>query len=297
MKLLHIGLGKCGSTFLQKEIFPEIEKKININYLRFFNNDFFKIKKSEIKYGEFEKSNNIEKLLPNDFILSNEGLFSRHWEFSRIHKNFQFIKDNFSPDTVILIIIRNPYDLLNSIYCHSIQTMNIVKPENFFYIDEKEIKIREKGKFNLYNFDYPKLISLYKGYFKKVVVVKYENLQNLQYLKDIFNLDNEFLNELNTKINIFHNKTISKFGINFILFLNNFFDVKKSQIFIRKLIKPSDNKIMNIKNKIFFQFLLREFFQNKFDRFIPYSKYRIKKEYIPIDIDNEIKKYNLLQVK
>ena len=39
--------------------------------------------------------------------------------------------------------------------------MNIVKPENFFYIDEKEIKIREKGKFNLYNFDYPKLISLY----------------------------------------------------------------------------------------------------------------------------------------
>ena len=65
MKLLHIGLGKCGSTFLQKEIFPEIEKKININFIRFYNNDFFDIKKKEIKYGEFEKSKNIEKLLPN----------------------------------------------------------------------------------------------------------------------------------------------------------------------------------------------------------------------------------------
>ena len=294
MKLLHIGLGKCGSTFLQKEIFPEIEKKINTNYIRFFNNDFFNIKKTEINYGEFEKSKNIEKSLPDNFIISNEGLFSRQWEFSRIQKNFQYIKDNFSSDTVILIIIRNPYDLLNSIYCHSIQTMKIVKPENFFYIDDKEIKIRVKDKFNLYNFDYSKLISLYQGYFKKVVVVKYENLQKLQYLKDIFNLDNEFIDDLKKKINIFHNKTISKSGINFILFLNNFFDVKKSQIFIRKLIKPTDNKIMNIKNKILFQFLLREFFQNKFDRFLPYSKYRIKKKYIPIDIDSEIKKYNLL---
>tara|TARA_B100000989_G_scaffold171351_1_gene128367 strand:- start:1964 stop:2848 length:885 start_codon:yes stop_codon:yes gene_type:complete len=294
MKLLHIGLGKCGSTFLQKEIFPEIEKKININFIRFYNNDFFNIKKKEIMYGEFEKSKNIERLLPNNFIISNEGLFSRLWEFSRIQKNFQYIKDNFSYDTVILIIIRNPYDLLNSIYCHSVQNMRIVKPENFFYVDEKETKIRVKDKFNLYNFDYTKLITLYKSYFKKVVVVKYENLQNLQFLKDIFNLDNEFINDLKKKKDIFHNKTISKSGINFILFLNNFFDVKKSQILIRKFIKPTDNRIMNIKNKILFQFLLREFFQNKFDKFLPYSKYKIKKKYIPIDIDSEIKKYYLL---
>ena len=30
-KLLHIGLPKCGSTFLQKEIFPEISKELNIS--------------------------------------------------------------------------------------------------------------------------------------------------------------------------------------------------------------------------------------------------------------------------
>ena len=294
MKLLHIGLGKCGSTFLQKEIFPEVEKKINTNYISFFKNDFFNIKKTEINYCEFENSKNIESLLPNNFIISNEGLFSKDWEFSRIEKNFKYIKDNFSYDTVILIIIRNPYDLLNSIYCQSIQTMRIVKPNKFFYIDEKEIKIRVKDKFNLYNFDYSKLISLYKSYFEKVVVVKYENLQNLQFLKDIFNLEDEFINELKKKTDIFHNKTISKFGINFILFLNNFFDVEKSQKSITKFIKPTNNIIMKIKNKILFQFLLREFFQYKFDRFLPYTKYKISKNHIPIDINSEIKKYNLL---
>tara|TARA_A100001011_G_scaffold338805_1_gene369858 strand:+ start:11548 stop:12441 length:894 start_codon:yes stop_codon:yes gene_type:complete len=297
MKLLHIGLGKCGSTFLQNEIFPKLEKKINTNYIHFWNNNFFKIKDTEIKYSAFENFTNIENLLPKNFIISNENLFSKRWEFSRIEKNFECIKNNFSYDTVILIIMRNPYDLLNSIYCQSIHNMKIVKPENFFYIDDKEMDVRVNNRFNLHNFDYSKLISLYKSYFKKVVVVKYENFQNLSFLKDIFSLDDEYIQELKKNTNKYYNKSISKSGINFILFLNNFFDVNKFQIFIRKFIKPTKNKIMNIKNKILFQFLLREFFQYKFDRFLPYSKYRIKKKYIPIDIDGEIKRYNLLQIK
>ena len=32
-KLLHIGLPKCGTTFLRNEIFPEIEKKMKIEHL------------------------------------------------------------------------------------------------------------------------------------------------------------------------------------------------------------------------------------------------------------------------
>ena len=291
-KLLHIGLGKCGSTFLQKEIFPRLEKKINTNYINVAKNDFFNIK--GYKTCLFENFQNIENLLPNDFIISNESLFSNFWEFSRIEKNFECIKDNFSNDTVILIVIRNPYDLLNSIYCHSILTMNIAKPENFFYIDDKEINIK-MNKFNLHNFDYSKLISLYKSYFKKVVVVKYENLQNLDFLKNIFNLDDEYLQNLKKNTTKIHNKSISKFGINFILFLNNFFDVKKNQQFIRKFLKKNpDSIIVKIKNSILGLFLLKNFFQSKFDRIVPYKKYYINRKSIPLDIEKEISKYNKL---
>jgi hypothetical protein len=233
-KLLHIGLGKCASSFLQQEIFPELEKKINTNYIDIYKNDFFNIKITEVKYSIFENFKNIENLLPNDFIISHEALFSKGWEFSRIEKSFEHIRDNFSNDTVILIIIRNPYDLLNSIYCQSIHQMNVVKPDKYFYIDDKEINIRVNNRFNLHNFNYSKLISLYKSYFKKVVVVKYENFQNLNFLKDIFNLDDEYLQELKKDISKYYNKSISKFGINFILFLNKFFDVSKSQKFIKK---------------------------------------------------------------
>jgi len=173
--------------------------------------------------------------------------------------------------------------------------MRLIRPKDFFYIDEKELNIRVKGRFNLYNFDYSKLISLYKSYFKKVVVVKYENLQNLYFLKDIFNLDDEFMNELKKKTGKFYNRSISKFGINFILFLNNFFNVNKSQKFISKFINPSNNIFFKIKNKILSQFLLRQLFQNKIDKLLPYKKYYINRKFIYLDIDSEIRKYNLLK--
>lgn len=293
-KLLHIGLGKCGSTFLQKKIFPKIAEKIGINYINAKDNIYFRFKK-KIKIHIFENFKNLEKKLPNEFILSKEGIFSTEWEFSRIEKSFNYVKENFSSDTVILIVIRNPYNLLNSIYCQSIRQMRIVKPENFFYVNKDEINIRVNNKFNLYNFDYSKIISLYKNYFKKVIVVKYENLNDFNFLKAIFDLDDNFIKELKKDNDILLNRTISKLGIDIILFLNNFFNVQKNQEFIRSQIKPSNKIIGKIKNFVLAQFLLDEFFQKKFDKIVPYKKYYIKKNYIPIDIDNEIRKYDLLK--
>ena len=294
-KLLHIGLGKCGSTFLQKEIFPKLEKKVNTTYIGNLY-DFFNIDTTKIKHSFLENFKNIENLLPNEFIISNERLFSQQWEFFILEKNFEYIKDNFSNDTVILIIIRNPYDLLNSIYCQSIHNFRLVNPDKFFYIDDKEMNIRANNRFNLHNFNYSKLISLYKNYFKKVVVVKYENLNNLEFLKNIFNLDDEYLQNLKKNSNKYHNKSISKFGINFIFFLNKFFDVSKSQKFIKSFIKPSNNIIFKIKNRILKLFLLKQFFQLVFDKIFPYKKYYINRKFIPIDIEKEILEYDKLDI-
>ena len=81
----------------------------------------------------------ILKKAPQDFIFSYEGLFSYKDEFSRIDKSFELLSKNFSRDVNVLLIIRNPYDFLNSIYAQAIQSMYIIKPENFFYLDESEI--------------------------------------------------------------------------------------------------------------------------------------------------------------
>lgn len=293
-KLLHIGLAKCGSTFLQQQILNEVAKKLKINYIKIYNNEFVKIDRNKIKFHAFENYKNLEKLLPKNFIISSESLFSRRWEFSQTTKSFRYIKKNFSKNTVILIVIRQPYELLNSIYCHSIQEMNIIKPEKFFYLKKFDRQIRKKNKFNLYNFDYEKLIALYKSYFTKVIVVKHEDLKSLKFLKKIFKLNNKFIKRIKDK-KIIYNRSMSKLSINSLLFLNDYVNIKKSQDFLKKLRNEPKTNIDKIKNKLLSQFLLRSIFQGKIDKILPYTKYKIDKKYIPINIDYEISKYKSLK--
>ena len=286
VKLLHVGLGKCGSIFL-KNIFKEIEKETNIKLINLF--DFVDTKKTHA----LQNITNLEKSLPNNFIISHRTLFSKGWEFSQIYKSFELNKKNFSKNVTILIVIRNPYELLNSIYCQSIQVMNIIKPQDFFYIEDNDI-IRKEGRFNLFNFSYEKLISLYKSYFENVVVIKHEELNDLSFLKRIFNINDELLENLKKLQRKTYNRSISRYGINFILFLNKFINLNKYQGLVRNNIKKPNSILSKIKNKFLYQLLLREFFQNKFDKIFPYKKYYIDKKLIPLDIEKLINDYNKL---
>jgi hypothetical protein len=288
IKVLNIGLGKCGSSLLA-EVFKKVSLATNIETINLY--DMLGKSKAHI----LEKENNFEKKLPNNFIIQHRNLFSRRWEFNKIIESFEHVKRNFSDDTTILIVIRNPYDLLNSIYCQSINMMEIIKPNDFFYNEKNDIS-RKDNKFNLYNFDYKKLISLYKSYFKNVVVIKHEEFNDFEFLKKIFDLDSNFLRSLKYLKGKFYNRSISKTGINFILFLNKFINLEKYQKKIRKNIRFTHNPFYKIKNRILYQFLLREFFQKKFDNIIPYKKYLIEKNSLPIDIDQSIKDYNDLNI-
>ena len=289
IKLLHIGLPKSGSSLLF-EIFKKISLETGIKLVNLYD----VIDKKKITNHVLEKENNFQRRLPNNFIISHRSLFSRKWEFNKIVDSFEHIKRNFSDDTIILIVLRNPYDLLNSIYCQSIHVMDIKKQDEFFYYDKNNISRKDK-KFNLYNFDYSLLISLYKSYFKNVIILKHENLKNLEFLRKIFELDANFFESISNLKYKYYNKSISKTGINFILFLNKFLNLNKYQRILRNNIKFTHNPLYKIKNRILYQFLLREFFQEKFDKIFPYKKYYIDKSQIPIDIDKMNKDYKNLK--
>tara|TARA_B100001027_G_C16207239_1_gene303390 strand:- start:85 stop:975 length:891 start_codon:yes stop_codon:yes gene_type:complete len=292
-KLLHIGLPKCGSTFLQKIIYPEIEKETNIKHYK--KKDFINGMEKQI-FNLLENENKLENDLPDSFILSDESLYSKKLEFDNISETFELIKKNFSDDTIILIVIRNPYEFLNSIYIQKIQTMNIVKPENFFYV-EKNNAIRKKGKYNLHEFDYNYLISLYKSYFKKVIIVKHESLHDLSFLNEIFKLNDSFIKKLEQKKNQIYKKSISKQSIEIIFFLNRFINLNKLEFFLKKLSrKNSKNLFEKIINRVFKFIRPKYFFRHVIDEnFITYKKYYINKSFIPIDIDQMIRNYNKLK--
>ena len=227
MKLLHIGLGKCGSTFLQNDILPKFAKKNGIEYIDLYDNNYLNIQK-ESKFHLLEKHRNIEKKFPKNFIISNEGLFSKAWEFSRIVKSSEIIKNNFSRDTTILIIIRNPYELLNSIYCQMVSKGKVLEQKDFFYI-KKSYKIKNQKRFNLYNFNYKKLINIYKKHYDNVIIEKYENIHKLEFLQKISKINNKKFKKIKISNQNKINRSISLYGVNMILFLNKFFDIEKTQ--------------------------------------------------------------------
>ena len=291
-KLLHIGLPKCGSTYLQRVVFPEIEKEMNIKHFK--KKEFIDEEKKIINLLHNQKK--LENDLPSSFILSYESLYSKTKEFNNIPETFELIKKNFSDDTTILIVIRNPYEFLNSIYIQSIQTMNIVRPENFFYIEKNNV-VRRKDKYNLQDFNYNNLISIYKNYYKKVIVVKYESLHDFSFLKEIFKINDSFIKKLKEKKNVVYKKSVSKQSIKLIFFLNKFINLNKFELFLKKLSrKASKNVFEKILDKVFKFIRPKYFFRNIIDKkFIKYKKYYIDKSFIPIDIDEMIKNYNKLK--
>ena len=100
VKILHIGLGKAGSSFLQKEIFPKISEKFGIQY---FNRSSLGLK--NYIHHPLENQINLDDKLPESFIISEEALVSPEQQFININKNFQYLKKNFKKDTKIFIVL------------------------------------------------------------------------------------------------------------------------------------------------------------------------------------------------
>lgn len=80
--IIHIGLPKTATTFLQTEVFPNLE---NTNFLRSFNSFY------ELYYS---KGNNFENILISDEMLS--GLYFKGDPLKNYKKNIQLLKTIFN---------------------------------------------------------------------------------------------------------------------------------------------------------------------------------------------------------
>ena len=141
-----------------------------------------------------------------------------------------------------------------------------------------------------------RLINLYKSYFNMVIVEKYENLNELLFVRQLFKIENTTYKKLKIKFKKKKwNKSLSKTAVKTIFFLNNLYPVKKIDEFFRHKIVRSDKLLLRIKNKFFSLFLPREIFQNYIDK-IPfvYKKYKINRKSIPLDLDIITEKYKKL---
>jgi hypothetical protein len=292
MKIIHIGLGKAGSTTLQEVIFPKICKKYDINFINLDN-----YKNYDVEHNILEKQINFEKKLPEKFLISQEDLITDRSGFISLEKSFQILKKNFSKSTKVLIILRNPYDYLNSIFLHDVQTLIASKEKEYFYIDSnKSVKNYLEGKYNLFNFNYKNIILLYRSYFTNLTITPFEKISNMNFLDELLEnkVDEKFKNEL---VFIYkkkkYNKSISKLGVKTFYFLQKIINLKKIDDYMKiNYNKKNKGILLKIILRLYWYINLRHLFQRLIDKIeLFYIKYKIEKKNIPINIDELVSEY------
>ena len=293
--IAHIGFGKTSTTTLQSQIFPLIANKKKLKYI---SSDILirdlKLDLKNLDFHPFEKleTNKNLKKIKNAF-LSYESLLGFSWDPKYFEKTCQLNREILGKDAHILIIIRKPSEILNSIYLQQIQTNRIIKPNSFFYSDkifEKE-KNFFKSKLNIKYFDYDQLVKIYRSNFEKVTIVKYEEIKKFSFLNELFATETSLKNLLTQKYqfakkNRSYNRSYSATALYLTFKLNSFltifnFNLFRYERFLSKYISHKKKSMFTrIINRILYELSWRNFIQNRFDRIYPYKKYKVNFEKI-----------------
>lgn len=273
---LHIGFGRCSTTTLQTNIFHKLAKKKSINYIygKSLLSHKITLRKNyddDLNYKIFlEKIEELSKFNTSDIFLSDESLISstgRVWCPSLYNESLEKNLKFFGPDVNIIITIRKPSDWLMSIF----SKLSDGIPFNKFFLNKNQFDNSDQTKkFLISELDYDKIIEQYKVKFKNVYIVKYEELEKLNFLNKLFNISGNDLKELQE----IYKKTVLRKGY------RNYYTFKTNQML------NSLNKYLKFSNLFNYEKILLVL-----DKIYPNKKIDYNFEEIGVDINELDRKY------
>ena len=184
-KIVHVGLHKTGTTSLQDSYFPsaaklnsykynppEIMDAIHKGYIKGYTS----CKKQKEQIREYLDINEC-------VIVSDEGLLGNPWDnYSVFDQSVEFLLDSFGEDAVIIVVLRNQPDLIESLYRHVVKRYESIGFENFVnyekgcWGDRKDVLAYDKPRNISVKIPYHSMISKLKENFTDVRVFYYEQL-------------------------------------------------------------------------------------------------------------------------
>lgn len=192
---IHIGLGKTATTSLQTHVYPHIPKirpQIKYNNREVIRSiDLWML--GLLDNQEYMALQNV--LAEKNHLISREHLINwnpRKWKESA-DKNLKI----FGANSTIIITVRETESYLRSIYQQIIHEGNIISPNDFF-LCSKDYDFQEHfftppglKKFDVDSYDLSYLIKIYEERFDKVFIVPLNNINELEFMTEIFNLNTE----------------------------------------------------------------------------------------------------------
>lgn len=197
--IIHIGMPKSASTFLQKMVFPNLT---DVHYCTYRNplfsitRDLEFMHKDLVNIAEYRKKADdyIEQIKENNILISNEMIFGNPWHNFMNHYDMAELLKLIFPTAKILVIIRKQDDFLASCYLQAVKIGFPQSKKNFFNL--------KQGVFGEYNYNggmnigvktvnLYHFINYYANIFGKenIFIQPYELLRKNenQFLENIFN--------------------------------------------------------------------------------------------------------------
>lgn len=295
--IVHIGLGKTGTTSLQKAIFPRLVEE---GFLEQYNPPHIM---SALWHYVFT-GNGAEQLkadlsaLPEKTLISLESLAGWNpatWTDNAIKNALIF------PETsTIIITIRDARSYLTSAYVQLLQQGSVLRPDEFFLSDSQYSALAHLARpylcevFKVDDFNYKELVRLYRDRFSKVIVVPFLNVpklqflsyidlapeNNLQSLRDFFSRSkrkNISYSSRSVRLTYAREDFLSKFGLKTKSSHDIIFENFRG--YFGKPFTPWDVRSEGFLKKLWLKLLAffswRYLMQNVVDRFFSYEKYEL----------------------
>ena len=223
--VIHIGLHKTGSSFLQtnllnyktKNCFVDSRGVLGLNLLNYL-----------IKPSNNQKNyilNQLNKIEEKNIFITNENIFGHHYNgFIDAKKRFNLLEELFINPKYI-IFFRNPSSLLYSQYFERLKAVHNITFEEYITLDLKKlfktdifiVKNRKFFKTNYKILNYKKLFKNYINVKERVLFVEYEKF----FKEKKMNILNNFIG-LNIKLDFDKKVNFSKKQLKYIEFYNQF---------------------------------------------------------------------------
>ncbi|MEE4295529.1 MAG: hypothetical protein V2J20_02800 [Wenzhouxiangella sp.] len=318
--IVHIGLGKTATTSLQRNVFPNIP---NLRDGIAYNDKALvaQLCRRHFMTADEEKKFQDSIRLGKHFI-SLESLVDwnpRNWKVAA-EQNLRL----FGHETTIIITVRDTESYLCSVYQQMVHEGHVWNPVEFFVNFEEFERIAPLlpsfglFKFDVDSFDLEILHKIYAEKFAKVVIVPLSSVNELGFMREIFNLNDGELEILKSKMKEgrTYNRSYSRRAMALTMKrekLLNSLGLMSYCSATQEIIFREDAQLHNelrelkfvgsfrgfprfVMKRIIKELNWRNFIQRRFDRIFPYEKYSLphnvyRNKELARKNDNFIKKF------
>ena len=194
-KIIHIGLGKTGTTTLQRHVFPSIAQ---LGGYAYNPDDLTMLTLKTVMDPGHEQTRQLIRdhaMQEKRLLVSNEALVG--WQPHRFEKAADLNHALWGEDATIVLTLRDPIEFQTSLYADAFRGGIYRTPQDFFLPREQFERVRPfchhwiEDFFSVDHFDLEHLLALYRARFRKVVALPYETLFDMRGLARLFGLSEE----------------------------------------------------------------------------------------------------------